>query len=361
MAPGYMSASPVRQSHSALPVVGDRGLLLSSSPKARRSSKALAVTVSTALMQAQDAGQVGHALPTASGLSKHHDLHGLRPFSSTSSPSLLRPLRPLHSSLATWQDDDKTLYSSAHHAWSAGYDSEVEFSPAQRQHACVSRGQRARSPFGQSESETRFGWPHRSSASSPQTLSLVRPSLHAMTEDDWDGRILHGEFERKVAAARQHSTDPGARFEPFEGGLGGEALSVAGSAKGPTSGLDVQAVSSRVEQVIEERNSPNRLFPDSLKERYEYFLEMSGTAAWTRLDEDLDAKKMSFDIVEEEQVYSDMLEQAIVMVEVRILLLVSLVVIYDRFGRPVVCAVRLNMVFFRQTDSWGFTSNTSQT
>lgn len=70
--------------------------------------------------------------------------------------------------------------------------------------------------------------------------------------------------------------------------------------------------------MIEQRKGPRPL-PDTLQERYDYFLELSGTAAWSRIDDKVfGAKNLPFDVVDEEQVYSDMLERAISMVEGRI-------------------------------------------
>lgn len=91
------------------------------------------------------------------------------------------------------------------------------------------------------------------------------------------------------------------------------------SARGDhNSGPDPEAVASKVKDAIEQRKGPPPL-PDTLQERYHYFLELSGTAAWSRLDDTfLDAKNVPFDFVDEEQVYSDMLERAIAMVEARI-------------------------------------------
>jgi hypothetical protein len=91
------------------------------------------------------------------------------------------------------------------------------------------------------------------------------------------------------------------------------------SARGDQAGgLDPNEVASEIEHVIEQRKGPRPL-PDNLQGRYEYFLELSGTAAWSRIDDKFSgAKNLPFDVVDEEQVYSDMLERAISMVEGRI-------------------------------------------
>ena len=262
-------------------------------------------TLSTGLMQARASGNVTQALPTTPGLSKHFDLDGLR--SGTSSPSLLRPLL---SSVAHWQDDDKALYGGEHYSWNSGYDSELEYSPAKRQQTVPpSRENGARWGL---ESDTRFGWPTRSGAGSPMQPSVRRFEL----DEDWDGRILQREFQAKVAQARRGSSNPEFRFEPAEGGLGGDAASAASSPREFAPGLDLESVTTKVEKVIADRTGP-RAFPADLKGKHQYFLETSGSV-WPWLDDDTSSKNMPFDLVEEVQVYTDMLERAISMVEGRI-------------------------------------------
>jgi len=177
-------------------------------------------TLSTGLMHASDAGRIGHALPTTPGLSTHHDLHGLR--AGCNSPTILRPLL---TSVTDWQSDDRALYGSAHHTWASGYESEVDFSPAKRQHTAKSHGAGAKSLWGPAESDTRLSWPQRANATAPTPapVSAGRLSLALLGEDDWDGRVLHKEFKERVASARRRTVDPHARYEPAEGGKPGES------------------------------------------------------------------------------------------------------------------------------------------
>ena len=274
------------------------------SPKERKLGKA---AVSTWLMHSRDAGNVGYSLPTSPGLSKIFDLAGLR--LSTASPSLLRPLL---NGAVKWQDDDKALYGSNHHIRTSGYESEVDFPSPQAQK--FTRPTRT-ADWGQPESDTRLGWPSRTSMSMPLPVGRLAAQTEGL--DDLDGHMLFREFKKKVESARQSASEPGLRFEPTEGGLGGDGASATSSARGPAPALDTEGVVSKIEKKTEERKGP-RPFPDSLNERYEYFLEISGTTAWSRLNEFMPAKKMPFDIVEEEHVFSEMLERAICMVEERI-------------------------------------------
>ena len=177
-------------------------------------------TLSTGLMHASDAGRVGHALPTTPGLSKHHDLDGLR--AGCNSPTILRPLL---TSVTDWQSDDRALYGSAHQTWASGYESEVDFSPAKRQHTANSHGAGAKSLWGPAESDTRLNWPQRANTTTPTTapVSAGRLSLALLGEDDWDGHVLHQEFQERVASARRRTVNPHARYEPAEGGKPGDA------------------------------------------------------------------------------------------------------------------------------------------
>ena len=178
-------------------------------------------TLSTGLMHVSDAGRVGHALPTTPGLSKHHDLDGLR--AGCNSPTILRPLL---TSVTDWQSDDRALYGSAHQTWASGYESEVDFSPAKRQHTAKSYGAGAKSQWGPAESDTRLSWPQRANnatAPTPAPVSAGQLSVALLGEDDWDGCVLHQEFQERVASARRRTVNPHARYEPAEGGKPGEA------------------------------------------------------------------------------------------------------------------------------------------
>ena len=280
-----------------------------------------AATLSSGLMHERATRTVGHALPTPAGLSRHFDFDGLR---SSGSGGLL--LRPLLNSGADWHDDDRALYGRSgrtQRAWhQAEYEAETELSSPSYQ-------QRGHGPkMYLAESDTRLSWPRRSSpgAGGFPPLQTFGEMSQAAEDDDWDGRALHREFQHQIAAAREHASNPEMRFEPAEGGMGGEAASADDppsndcareGRKGAFSGqeIDLAAVSAKMNDLKASKGP--RTIPDSLKERYDYFLEMSDGAAWSRLD-DVNAKTMSFDMVEEERVFSEMLERAISMAESRI-------------------------------------------